>query len=73
MGPIPIRPFSLISNRSGESDALGVQIMSDAGYDPRTMINVMTILAKASGGRQLTLGRRITLLRRATVPPGADR
>ena len=24
--------------------------MSDAGYDPRTLITVMTILAKASGG-----------------------
>jgi len=33
-----------------ESDALGVQIMSDAGHDPRALINVMTILAKASGG-----------------------
>jgi predicted Zn-dependent protease len=33
-----------------EADALGVQIMSDAGYDPRALINVMTILAKASGG-----------------------
>ena len=33
-----------------ESDALGVQIMSDAGYDPRALINVMTILAKGSGG-----------------------
>jgi predicted Zn-dependent protease len=33
-----------------EADALGVRIMSDAGYDPRALINVMTILAKASGG-----------------------
>ena len=33
-----------------ESDALGVEIMSHAGYDPRALINVMTILAKASGG-----------------------
>jgi predicted Zn-dependent protease len=33
-----------------EADALGVRIMSDAGYDPRALINVMTVLAKASGG-----------------------
>jgi len=33
-----------------EADAFGVQIMSDAGYDPRALIDVMTILAKASGG-----------------------
>ena len=33
-----------------EADALGVQIMSEAGYDPRALLDVMTILAKASGG-----------------------
>jgi predicted Zn-dependent protease len=33
-----------------ESDALGVGLMSDAGYDPRAMVAVMTILAKSSGG-----------------------
>jgi predicted Zn-dependent protease len=33
-----------------ESDALGVDFMSDAGYDPRAMIGVMEILASASGG-----------------------
>jgi beta-barrel assembly-enhancing protease len=33
-----------------EADTLGVQIMSDAGYDPRALIEVMAILAKASGG-----------------------
>jgi beta-barrel assembly-enhancing protease len=33
-----------------DADALGVQIMADAGYDPRALINVMTILAKASSG-----------------------
>jgi len=33
-----------------ESDALGVRFMSEAGYDPRAMIEVMKILAKASGG-----------------------
>lgn len=33
-----------------QSDQLGVQIMADAGYDPRSMIGVMEILAQASGG-----------------------
>jgi predicted Zn-dependent protease len=33
-----------------DADALGVQIMADAGYDPRALMNVMTILAKASSG-----------------------
>ena len=33
-----------------ESDALGVRIMAEAGYDPRGMIRVMEVLAKASGG-----------------------
>ena len=33
-----------------ESDALGVRIMAEAGYDPRAMIRVMEVLAKASGG-----------------------
>jgi beta-barrel assembly-enhancing protease len=33
-----------------ESDALGVRIMAEAGYDPRAMINVMETLAKASSG-----------------------
>jgi predicted Zn-dependent protease len=31
-----------------QADALGVQIMADAGYDPRSMINVMQILAESS-------------------------
>jgi predicted Zn-dependent protease len=35
-----------------ESDKLGVQLMSEAGYDPRAMLNVMQVLAKSSGGRQ---------------------
>lgn len=34
-----------------EADALGVRLMSDAGYDPRAMISVMQIL-EASGGGQ---------------------
>ncbi|MCS7013529.1 MAG: M48 family metallopeptidase [Chloroherpetonaceae bacterium] len=33
-----------------ESDALGVRFMSEAGYDPRAMIEVMKILDQATGG-----------------------
>jgi predicted Zn-dependent protease len=33
-----------------ESDRLGVQFMSETGYDPRAMIRVMQILASASEG-----------------------
>lgn len=33
-----------------ESDRLGVCLMSQAGYDPRALIDVMRILAQASGG-----------------------
>ncbi|MGV3614585.1 MAG: M48 family metalloprotease [Fimbriimonas sp.] len=33
-----------------ESDSLGVRFMAQAGYDPRAMIGVMEILAKAGGG-----------------------
>lgn len=33
-----------------QSDQLGVRFMSQAGYDPRSMINVMQILAEAGGG-----------------------
>lgn len=32
-----------------ESDMLGVRFMSQAGYDPRAMVNVMKVLAKAGG------------------------
>jgi len=35
-----------------ESDALGVRIAFDAGYDPRAMASVMEVLAKASSGSQ---------------------
>jgi predicted Zn-dependent protease len=35
-----------------ESDALGIRIAFEAGYDPRAMAGVMEILAKASGGSQ---------------------
>lgn len=34
-----------------QSDTLGVRFMSDAGYDPRALIDVMEILAKAGAGR----------------------
>jgi predicted Zn-dependent protease len=33
-----------------QADSLGVGLMSDAGYDPRALINVMDILARSSGG-----------------------
>ena len=33
-----------------QSDELGAQVMADAGYDPRSMVAVMGILAEASGG-----------------------
>ncbi len=33
-----------------ESDTLGIRIMAEAGYDPRGMVRVMEVLAKASGG-----------------------
>ena len=33
-----------------ESDALGVRIMAEAGYDPRSMLRVMEVLDKASSG-----------------------
>jgi beta-barrel assembly-enhancing protease len=33
-----------------ESDALGVRIVAEAGYDPRAMLRVMEVLDKASGG-----------------------
>jgi predicted Zn-dependent protease len=46
---------SMINMRYGrgdelESDALGVRIAFEAGYDPRAMMGVMEVLAKASGG-----------------------
>ncbi|MGD9603574.1 MAG: M48 family metalloprotease [Gammaproteobacteria bacterium] len=33
-----------------ESDRLGICLMADAGFDPRALIDVMRILAEASGG-----------------------
>ena len=46
---------SLINMKHGrddelESDALGLRLMREAGYDPRAMIAVMQALEKASGG-----------------------
>jgi beta-barrel assembly-enhancing protease len=35
-----------------QSDRLGVQFMSNAGYDPRAMVGVMEILEQSSGGGQ---------------------
>lgn len=34
-----------------ESDRLGVRFMARAGYDPRAMMGVMEVLAKAGGGK----------------------
>ncbi len=34
-----------------ESDRLGVRLMAEAGYDPRSMIRVMEVLAQAGKGR----------------------
>ena len=33
-----------------ETDALGIRIMAEAGYDPRALVRVMEVLANASGG-----------------------
>jgi predicted Zn-dependent protease len=46
---------SLINMRYGrddelESDALGIRIMAEAGYDPRALTGVMETLARASSG-----------------------
>ena len=51
-----------------ESDALGVNFMSEAGYDPRTLIEVMEILEKSSGGGD---GRRPEFL--STHPDPGNR
>lgn len=37
-------------NDEVEADKFGVRIISEAGYDPRAMIGVMTVLKKAAGG-----------------------
>jgi beta-barrel assembly-enhancing protease len=33
-----------------EADALGIRFSAEAGYDPRAMLGVMEVLAKASQG-----------------------
>jgi predicted Zn-dependent protease len=35
-----------------QADRLGVRFMSEAGYDPRALIQVMQILAEASGSQR---------------------
>ena len=35
-----------------QADTLGVRLMSEAGYDPRALIDVMRILAESSGGNR---------------------
>ncbi|MEJ7607686.1 MAG: M48 family metalloprotease [Bryobacteraceae bacterium] len=35
-----------------ESDKLGVRFSADAGYDPRSMVRVMAILAESSQGNR---------------------
>jgi predicted Zn-dependent protease len=35
-----------------QSDTLGVRFMSESGYDPRALINVMEILASVGGGKR---------------------
>ena len=65
-----------------ESDRLGVRFMAEAGYDPRSMVEVMKVLEQAagSGGRQPEFfsthpnpGRRIERIEQAiaeTFPQG---
>lgn len=36
-----------------QSDALGVQFMTEAGYDPRALVGVMAVLEAAAGNRRL--------------------
>ena len=35
-----------------EADSLGIGLMSDAGYDPRALVDVMAILARSSDGNR---------------------
>jgi predicted Zn-dependent protease len=35
-----------------QSDMLGVQFMADGGYDPRALVDVMDVLAKAGAGKR---------------------
>jgi predicted Zn-dependent protease len=36
-----------------QADALGVDLMADARYDPRALVDVMAILARAGGGSRI--------------------
>lgn len=55
-----------------ESDRLGVRFMADAGYDPRSLVEVMRILEQASGGVGGPEGRieRIEAAIQETYPQG---
>jgi predicted Zn-dependent protease len=55
-----------------EADALGIRIMVEGGFDPRGMIRVMEVLAKASGGSDSRNSSR-RILPRKTVPNGSSR
>jgi predicted Zn-dependent protease len=35
-----------------QADRLGVRILADSGYDPRTLLSVMEVLAQSGGGGQ---------------------
>jgi beta-barrel assembly-enhancing protease len=54
-GPVAMMIGNMLNMKYGrddelESDAIGVKLISEAGYDPRGMIRVMEILGEASGG-----------------------
>lgn len=53
-GEVAVKMVQLKYGREDElqSDTLGVQFMSDAGYDPRGLIDVMKVLADVSGNRR---------------------
>jgi predicted Zn-dependent protease len=53
-GEVAVKVVQLKYGREDElqSDTLGVQFMSDAGYDPRGLIDVMKVLADVSGNRR---------------------
>jgi predicted Zn-dependent protease len=63
-----------------QSDALGVCLMIDAGYDPEGMIAVMQVLAEASGGQRQpeffsthpNPDRRIAEIEEAIATAGTD-
>jgi beta-barrel assembly-enhancing protease len=70
-----------------EADALGLQFMADANYDPRALIRVMEILREASGGasraewtsshpdpgnRIIEIENRLRVLFPQGVPAGMD-